>query len=125
MSHRLGMTSLPSPSAAPATTAETSLVDWLDGHGPVGTHFSGSAAETSSRNARLCRVVAVALREGVSCWTVRMVPEPRQSQWWLPRLFSKLVLRAVYPALDIACRGYGSELQLPNAMEVAVSVPVG
>ena len=68
----------------------------------------------------MCRVVTNALREGVACWTVRMLPAPGRSRWWP----SWMVLRAVYPMLDQACRGYGSQLELPNALEVVVPVPV-
>lgn len=111
------------PVSSPSKYRRTSLVEWLDAAAisqPAGPSNSGSQHAQSSRQAQLCRVVAVALREGMSCWTVRMLPAPDGSRWWL----SRLVLRAVYPVLDQACRGYGSQLQLPNALEVVVPVPV-
>lgn len=111
------------PVSSPSKYRRTSLVEWLDG-AAISQHAGPSNSQSqhaqSSRQARLCRVVAVALREGAACWTVRMLPAPGGQRWWP----SRMVLRSVYPVLDQACRGYGSHLQLPNALEAVVPVPV-
>ena len=119
--------SSPSQYRRSSLRAGTALTNWLDGNSPLQPRDAdglqpGGGQGGRALAVRLCSVLAGALREGAACWTVRMVPFPGPGRWWgWP---SRAILGGVYPMLDRSCRGYGSQLQLPNALEVSVPVPV-